>query len=140
MVGKGLRSGLAVLGGIVLISIVVEVLEFGLVTLVHGGPTSDPSVYYKVRNSPWFLFLKILYNTGSALLGGYVGAWIAGYHEWRHGLALASVQTLAFIWAFSRPDMRRWMPTWVWVALAVLSIVGILTGASLRAGRARAGS
>ena len=140
MPGKYIRSGLAVLVGIILISILVEGIEFALVTVVNGAPTTDPAVYYGIRNRAWFLLLKLLYNTASAFLGGYVGARIAGYHEWRHGVALASLQTLAFIWALSRPDMRRWTPTWVWVALIVVSILGILAGASLRARRVRTGA
>jgi hypothetical protein len=47
-----LRSILAVLAGLVLISVIVESLEFGLVTLVNGEVTTDPDSYLRVRNTP----------------------------------------------------------------------------------------
>ncbi len=127
-----LRSVLAVLVGIVAISMVVEALEFGLVTLVNGGPTRDPDAYYAVRNRGWFLATKLLYNTGAALGAGYLAALIAGYSELKHGLALAFVQTFAFVWALTQPELSQWIPGWMWAALISLTFAGILVGAHLR--------
>ncbi len=131
-----LRSLLGIVAGIVVISMVVEALEFGLVTLINGEPTTDPDVYYAVRNTPGFLALKLLYNTAAAVAAGYLAALIAGYAEVKHGLALAVVQTLAFAWALTQPEVSRWTPGWMWAALIVLTFGGIVLGARLRAARA----
>ncbi len=90
-----LRSVLAIFAGIVAISVVVEGLEFVLVALVRGEPTTEPEAFYAVRNAAWFLAVKLVYNTGAALGAGYLAALIAGYAEFKHGLVLAAVQTLA---------------------------------------------
>ena len=130
-----LRSILAIVVGIVVISMVVEALEFGLVTLINGEPTTDPDAYYAVRNRRWFLAVKLLYNTGAAVGGGYLAALIAGYAELKHGIAMAVVQTLAFAWALAQPELSRWTPGWMWAALISLTFAGILVGARLRAER-----
>ncbi len=127
-----LRSVFAIVIGIVVISIMVEGLEFGLVALVRGEPTTDPEAYYAVRNAGWFLALKLVYNTGAALGAGYLAALIAGYAEFKHGIVLAVVQTLAFAWALTQPELSRWTPGWMWAGLIVLTFAAILAGARLR--------
>lgn len=127
-----LRGVLAVITGLLLISVLVEAIEFGLVTAINGGITTDPVVYFGIRNRPSFLALKLVYNTAVAVLGGYVAAWILGHSERMAGLALAAVQTLSFGWALLNPDLRQWSPIWLWIALIAVSVFGILQGARLR--------
>src|SRR5262249_37211489 len=126
-----LRSVLAVLVGLILISIVVEALEAMLVLAVHGGLTTDPVVYFGVRNRPWFLALNLVYNTAAAIFGGFLTARIAGRLGLTHGLILAIVQTVAFLYALAMPDMRQWTPTWMWIALIVVTAAGIVYGARI---------
>jgi hypothetical protein len=121
----------------VFISVLVEGIEFGLVTIINGQPTTDPATYYAVRNRGWFLILKLLYNGLAAFGGGYIAGAIAGYAERRHGIALAIVQTVAFLWALTQPEMRRWTPAWLWLMLIVVSIVAILFGSQRRERRTR---
>jgi hypothetical protein len=126
------RSILAVLLGLVLISILVEAIEFALVALVNGGSTTDPVVYFGIRNRPWFLALKLVYNTAGAIAGGLAAAWIAGRSPRAHGIALAAVQAAALAYAVTDPAMRLWTPDWMWAALIVVSTVGVIWGARLR--------
>ncbi|MBL8514746.1 MAG: hypothetical protein JNJ55_12220 [Betaproteobacteria bacterium] len=134
-----LRSIFGVVAGLILVSMLVEGLEFGLVTAIHGKPTKDPVVYFAIRNQGWFLGFKLVYNTAAAVVGGFVAAWIAGYAPVKHGVALAIVQTLAFGWALTQPDVRQTTPDWAWLALIVVSFAGIVWGARLRARRRVAG-
>jgi hypothetical protein len=129
------RSAAGILAGLFLISTLVEVLEFGLVNSLRTEPITGPDAYYAIRNRGWFLALKLVYNTAAAIAGGFVAALIAGYALVRHGLALAIIQTMAFAWALSQPEMRQWTPLWMWFALMTLSFGGILLGARLRAAR-----
>jgi hypothetical protein len=78
-----LRSMFAVFAGLVLLSVIVEPLEFGLVTLVNGEVTTDPDIYFRVRNTPAFLAAKVVYNTAAAIVGGWVAARLAPRAGWQ---------------------------------------------------------
>lgn len=132
-----LRTALAVLLGMVFITVGVEVLEWTLVTAIHQAPTQDPEIYFGIRNGPVFLVVKLLYNTAAAVGGGYLAARVAKHSEMLIGLGLALIQGLALIWAAFQPDLNQWAPVWLFPALAVVSVVGILYGAHLAAGRRR---
>jgi hypothetical protein len=126
-----LRSVVAVLAGLVLISAVVEPLEFVLVALVNGQPTTDPERYFAVRNQPLFLAAKLMYNTVAAVGAGFVTAWLAPSAWVRHGIAMAVLQTVAFGWGLASPELRRTTPEWMWAALIPLTAAGVVLGAVL---------
>jgi hypothetical protein len=127
-----IRSGLAVIVGLISITLIVEPLEFLLVTLAHGGMTTDPYEYFLVRNRGWFLALKVIYNTGAATIAGYLTASIAGRAALIHGGVVAALQSLAFGYAFTVPELRATTPDWLWVTMLVATPVAILVGARLR--------
>lgn len=133
-----LRSIFAVFAGLVLISVIVEPLEFGLVTLVNGEVTTDPDIYFRVRNTPAFLATKVVYNTAAAIVGGWVAARLAPRAPMAHGLVLAVIQTVAFGWALVTPALRRSTPDWMWACLIVVTFAGIMTGSRLQRHRALA--
>jgi hypothetical protein len=132
-----IRSIIAVLGGIGLLSIVVEVLEFTLVNAVAGEPVTDLPEYFAVRNQPAILTAKLGYNSVGAVLGGYLTARVAGRQEMRHGWAAALIQTLALIWGFTAGAYAEFTPAWMRVALVLLTGPAMLVGASIRARAAR---
>lgn len=131
---KWLRSVLAIFAGLVAISLIVEPLEFGFVTAVNGG-VAEPDRYLAIRNQPWFLGLKFIYNFAAAAAGGYLAAWIGGRRYLLHGVALAGVQTALFLWAMSNPEMRALAPIWAWAGFTVATAAGAVAGAGLRARR-----
>jgi len=132
---QALRSVVAVAVGLILLSVVVESVEFGLVTIAHGAVTVEPATYFGVRNQAWFLAAKLAYNTAGAVLAGYVTARLARRAPAAHGLALALVQTAAFAWALANAEIRKWTPDWMWLALMMLTFAGILIGARLEGRR-----
>jgi hypothetical protein len=127
-----LRSGLAVIAGLIAITLIVEPIEFLLVTLVNGGMTTDPYEYFLIRNRGWFLALKVIYNTAAAAVAGYLTAWIAGRSPLIHAAVVALLQTLAFLYAFTVPELRSTGPAWMWMTLIVATPVAILAGAVIR--------
>jgi len=133
-----LRSVLGALIGLFLISLIVEPLEFSLVTIVNGGVIGQENQdeYYAIRNRDWFLALKMVYNTLAAMAGGYAAAVIAGRAPLRHAVAVAVLQTAGFGVALATPQFRETAPLWMWIALIPVSIAGILLGGWLR-GRTR---
>jgi hypothetical protein len=130
-----LRSILVVGFGLVVISLIVESLEFGLVALRNRGVTTDPEVYFSVRNQPAMLAAKLVYNTAAAIVGGFVAARLAGRAAVVHGTVLAVVQTIAFGWALANPALRRSTPDWMWACLIVLTFAGIIIGSLLEVRR-----
>ena len=128
-----IRSIVAVLGGIGLISIVVELLEFTLVNAVAGGAITDMQGYFAVRNRPAILIAKLGYNSVGAILGGYLTAKVAGRQEMLHGWAAAIVQTAALVWGFTGGEFAEFTPVWMRYALVLLTGPAMLVGASIRA-------
>ena len=126
-----IRSILAIVAGILLITLIVEPLEFALVALVNGGIVTDPASYFHVRNQPAFLVAKLVYNTGAAIAGGFAAARIARRAPRAHGLVLAVLQTAAFGWALANPALRQTTPDWMWFALIIVTCAGIMFGAEL---------
>jgi hypothetical protein len=128
-----IRSVIAVMGGIAVISLVVEALEFTLVTAVSGGSIADMSGYFAVRNRPTILTAKVAYNTLAAVLGGYVTAKIAGTHELIHSGVAALIQTGALIWGFTAGEYASFTPAWMRIALVVLTGPAMMAGGMIRA-------
>lgn len=135
-----IRSVLAVMGGIGLISIVVEVLEFALVNAVSGGTITDMQGYFAVRNQPAVLTAKIGYNSLASVLGGYLAARVAGRREMLHGGAAAAIQTAALVWGFTAGEYAGFTPVWMRIVLVLLTGPAMLAGASIRARAARSGT
>ena len=131
--GNPIRSLGAVLGGLGVISLVAELLEFSLVTAVSGGRVTDMSQYFAVRNQTGILAAKLVYSTVAAILGGYVTARVAMVDEMRHAAAAAAAQTVALIWGFSGGEFAAATPMWVRIALVVLMGPAIMVGAAVRA-------
>lgn len=133
------RSVIAVLGGIVLITLLVEPLEFVLVNATASQPVTDIAGYFAVRNQPGILAAKLVYNTAAAVLGGYMVARIAGYAELWHASGTALIQVVALGGnVFGGGEYAQYTPGWMWVALAVLSAPAIIAGAWVRARAVRA--
>jgi hypothetical protein len=132
-----IRSLGAVLGGLAVISLVVEALEFSLVTAVSGGRVSDMGQYFAVRNQTGILAAKLVYNTVAGVLGGYVTARVAMADEMRHAAAAAAAQTVALIWGFTAGEFASYTPIWMRIALVILMGPAMMVGAAVRARAAR---
>ena len=128
-----IRSIIAVLGGVAVISLVVETLEFTLVTAVSGGSVTDISGYFAVRNRPTILTAKVAYNTLAAVLGGYMTATIAGTRELMHTGVAAVIQTVALIWGFTAGEYASFTPVWTRIALVLLTGPAMMAGGMIRA-------
>ena len=128
-----LRSIIAVLGGIGVISLVVEALEFTLVSAVSGGSIADMSGYFAVRNRPAILTAKVLYNTLAAVLGGYMTAKVAGTRELIHTGVAAVIQTVALIWGFTAGEYASFTPAWTRITLVLLTGPAMMAGGLIRA-------
>ena len=128
-----LRSIIAVLGGIGLVSVVVETLEFTLVNAAAGGTITDMAGYFAVRNQPGMLGAKLVYNSLAAALGGYMTAKVAGHAEMLHAGIAALAQTAALIWGFTAGEYASSTPVWMRIALVLVTGPAMVGGAAVRA-------
>ena len=127
-----LRSVLALVAGMLLITIAVELVEFLLVALLSGGIVTDQAAYFEMRNRTGFLAAKLGYNALGGVLGGYAAAAFAGRRYLLHAALLAGLQTAAFALAMVQPDLARTAPGWAWVGFTVTTAAGIFAGARIR--------
>lgn len=125
------RSLAAIVLGLLLISLLAEAIEFALVALLNGEPTTDPAAYIGIRNRPPVLAAKLAYNALAGLAGGYAAAWVARRAGRRHALALALIQATTLLWALFSP-LGGSAPRWLWVALILTMTPAIVAGGTLR--------
>ena len=133
-----LRSILAILGGIGLVSLVTQLLETTLVGAAAGGQVTDMAHYFEVRNRPSILAAGLVYNTVAGVLGGYMTARIAGQQEMAHARIAALVLTASLIYGFTGGEYARFTPAWMRIALIMLTGPAMLAGAMVRARAAKA--
>jgi hypothetical protein len=127
------RSVIAVLGGIVLISFLAQLLEIPLVQVLASEPIVDMNGYLAARNKP-IVHVGLLMIAGlTGLLSGYLVAKIAGEYEVRHAAVTAAVQTVLLIRGFSDPAATATFPAWVKVSLVLVTVPAMLLGALVRA-------
>lgn len=86
-----LRSVLAVLAGFFTMTLLVAVYQ-GIIGLILFGGISDP--LDAPRPSDWVTLAILALDLGTAVVGGYVCARLAGRAEVKHALALAALGLL----------------------------------------------
>lgn len=97
-----------------------------------GELTQNPAEYFAIRNQPFNLGFKILYNTISAFIGGYICAIIGKSQPLFHSIALAVIQTLGFVYGMTLSEYAESSPSWLWITLTILTIGAILGAGFLR--------
>lgn len=127
-----LRSVVAVLGGVVVLSFMDRVLEGTLVSALAETPPTDQASYLAVRNRPLVLGVTLVAHTMAALLAGYITGRIAGGQETRHAIGAGAVLMAAYLWAFLL-DNPMLPPVWVRIVMLVVTIPALVGGATIRA-------
>jgi hypothetical protein len=127
-----IRSIIAVLAGVAVVSLLVEPLELTLVRAVADGPIANEAEYFAVRNRPLLLAVRVLLSGVAGLLGGYVAAKVAGAREMAHVKAAAVLQTLALLNGMFFGAYAAATPRWAWVAMIVVTAPAMLAGGSIR--------
>jgi hypothetical protein len=128
-----IRSILAVIVGMMGISLLTESIEFLSVAAVSGRFVTSETAYLAVRNQPLFLAAKLIYTGLSAFVGGYLTGWIAARARVWHGIVVAVLQAASLIWAAFFSPMASTGPLWMWLGLILLLPIMIVLGARQRA-------
>jgi hypothetical protein len=127
-----IRSIVAILAGIGVVSLVTQFLEFTLVGAAAGGSLTGMEHYFEIRNRPSILAAALVYNTVAAILGGYVTAKIARQQEMAHARVAALVMTASMLYGFTVGEFARFTPVWLRIALIALIAPAVLVGATIR--------
>lgn len=127
---------MSVVVGVLLTSLIVEPLEFGLVALLNGAPTTEPATYLAIRNQAGFLAAKLVYNGFGGMVGGYAAGVVAGRRPVLHAGIAAALQCALLLFAASDPTMRLSTPLWAWIGIGLTTPAGLLCGGWLRAQQA----
>jgi hypothetical protein len=127
-----LRFTFGLILGLAVISLIAESIEFGLVTLVNGRVTSDMDIYFGIRNQPWFLIVKFIYNGIGLYAGGWLAKMIASRWKSARVVTLAIVQTVSFIWGMTMSEFAGTTPIWAWIPLTIEIPVMIFLGGGFR--------
>ncbi len=126
------RGVIAVLAGMMVASVLPEVLETTLVRAASEGPLNDVAAYFAVRNRPSILVAKIVSGALTAVLAGYFVAKLAGSLELGHAAIAGLVQTATLAWAFTIGEYASATPIWVRALLLALTAPAMVLGASVR--------
>ncbi len=127
-----IRSIIAVMGGVLLYSVLDQVLEATLVRAMAAEPLANEAGYFAVRNQPLVLAAKVVFGGLVAVLAGYLSAKIAGAEEIQHGLATAAIQTASMAWGYTVGDFAALTPVWARIALVLTTAPIMVGGAAIR--------
>lgn len=127
-----IRSVIAVMGGVLMYSVVSETLETTLVRAMADGPINDMTAYFAVRNQPVVLAVKIVVGLFTGVLAGYLSAKVAGAEELQHGAATAAIQTAAMVWGYTGGEYAALTPVWARIVLVLTTAPAMLVGAAVR--------
>jgi ABC-type uncharacterized transport system permease subunit len=127
-----IRSVIAVMGGVLLYSVLDQVLETTLVRAMAAGPVGDMAAYFAVRNQPLVLVVKVIFSALMAVLAGYLSAKIAGAEEIQHGLATAAIQTASMVWGYTVGEFASSTPLWARIVLVLTTAPIMIGGAAIR--------
>jgi hypothetical protein len=130
-----IRGFVAVVVGLAISLVFVQVLESTLATALAGRPLRSLEEYALVLNTPPMLVVRFLFTTFVAILGGYVCAKIAAHDELRYTAIAAIFRAAMLIWALAAGYLPA-TPLWMFVPLLAVSTAGMLGGAAVRAAAA----
>jgi hypothetical protein len=119
-----LRTFLALLAGFVAMAALVGVATAVLMKLVPEwvGQEGSPRAGY--------IFVNLGYSFATAMVGGYVTAWLAQNNPMIHVLALALIVLL--LAALSALQQRGLQPVWYQLLLVAITPFGVFLGGLLR--------
>jgi uncharacterized membrane protein YeaQ/YmgE (transglycosylase-associated protein family) len=128
---NAVRVIIAVLGALVLFSVLSQVLEASLVRAVGGVSVTSLDSYFAVLTRPPMLAAKAAINVIVGLLTGYLAGKIAGTREVTFAGIAAAAESCSLAWGFMTGEYVV-LPLWTRILLLVTTGPAMLAGAWIR--------
>jgi len=129
---KEVRLILGILVTMVVLTVVVEGIEFILVKSISGSSSEHLSnnrdEYFTIRNQTSILVLKIVYTFLSALIAGWLGSKITKHLQKPYLLTTIILQSIAFSYAMFFSEFKDTLHILYWALLLLLVLTGIFVG------------
>jgi len=133
---KHLRLVVSVIAGLMVLTLLVEGIEFFLITSISGKDRdylqNNQDFYFAARNTPPILAAKLVYTLIAAGIGGYLAALIAGPAARGAIFILIGVQTASLLWGGFLSEWASTAPLWLWLALILVTSSGLYLGYRVR--------
>jgi hypothetical protein len=128
---NGVRVIIAVLGALVIFSVLSQVLEASLVRATGGDEVTSMASYLAVLSRPSLLAAKIAVNVVVGLLTGYIAGKIAGTREVTFAGIAAAAESCSLAWGYMTGEYAV-LPLWFRILSLVVTGPAMLTGAWIR--------
>jgi hypothetical protein len=128
---NGVRVIIAVLGALVLFSVLSQVLELALVRSSGGETITGMPSYLAVLSRPPLLTAKIVINVFVGLLTGYLAGKIAGTREVTFASIAAAAESCSLAWGYMTGEYAV-LPLWFRILSLVTTGPAMLAGAWIR--------
>jgi len=129
---KIVRLILGILTTMVVLTIIVESIEFLIVKTVSGKTmeylSNNQSEYFAIRNQTWILVLKAVYTFLAALLAGWLGSKITQYLQKSLFITIVFLQGVVFLYAMLFSEFKDTLPIYYWLLLLTLVLSGFYLG------------
>jgi hypothetical protein len=129
-----IRSALAILAGIVALSVTSFAIEWVadpvLARVLPDAQSSGATWHPDVRK-----LIMFVYTTMCVACGGYVTAWLASGSKVRHAVIMGVIQMA--LTAMAMIEFRHKAPVWFWIAGIAVTVPAAWCGAILRVTWAR---
>lgn len=124
-----LRTIMSILGGFVTMAVMVIVFTPVSVLLILGRPVPGEVL----RPTTLYLVVNLVFSLVSAIAGGYVCAWIAGYRSMIAVMGLgAFVAMMSILSALTPNPQGGEQPIWYPYVIGLTGLVGCLLGGMIR--------
>ncbi|WP_436515748.1 hypothetical protein [Ekhidna sp. To15] len=119
-----LKLALFTIISLILITLLVEMIEFSLVALVNGQSFSDlpqeQEAYFCLRNQPSILIAKPIYTFIIVLLVSYLCSKLLKHLKKSYFIALSIVQSIGIIYGAFLSEFKNSLPLWYWMVLLLV--------------------
>ncbi|MEP1032007.1 hypothetical protein [Ekhidna sp.] len=119
---------LFIIVSLILVTLLVEVVEFSLVALVNDQSFSDlpqdQEVYFSLRNQTSILIAKPIYTFIVVLVVTYLGAKVLNRYRKLYFITLAIVQSIGILYGAFLSEFKESLPLWYWMLLLLVILIG----------------
>lgn len=121
------RLILSIVLSLILITLLVEMIEFSIVALVSGQSFSevpqDQEAYFSLRNQTTILIAKPIYTFIVAFMVSYLGSKFLLQYRISFFITLAIIQSTGILYGAFLSEYKNSLPLWYWLLLLLVILI-----------------